>query len=127
GGSDPSSAAQGFGNVVHTLVDRVAKGDLPPDTTADDLMEHVDRVWTQLRFRTPWAGPREREEVRAALGRFLRWHQRPEARRFLGSEVKIQAEVVVDGEQVRLYGFADRLEQDAEGGVVVVDFKTTKQ
>ena len=28
---------------------------------------------------------------------------------------------------MRLYGFADRLEQDAEGRVVVVDFKTTKQ
>lgn len=127
GGSDPSSAAQGFGNVVHTLVDRIAKGDLDPDTTEDDLMEHVDRVWTQLRFRTPWAGPREREEVRAALGRFLRWHRRPDSRRVLGTEIEIRAEVVVEGQQVRLHGFADRLEQDAEGRVVVVDFKTTKQ
>lgn len=126
GGSAPSTAAQGFGQVVHALVDRVAKGDFPADATEDDLMDHVDRVWAQLRFRTPWSGSREREEVRAALGRFLRWHRRPDARTLLGTETEIRAEVVVDGHTVRLHGFADRLERDDEGRVVVVDFKTTK-
>jgi ATP-dependent exoDNAse (exonuclease V) beta subunit len=52
GGTNPSTAAQGFGLVVHALADRIGKGELA-DT--DDLMAYVDRVWEQLSFRTPWS------------------------------------------------------------------------
>jgi RecB family exonuclease len=127
GGQRESSAAQGFGNVVHGLADRVAKGELGEDVTVDDLMQHVDKVWGQLPFRTPWSSAKDREEIRNALAWFLAWHRRPEARRVLATEERIRAEVTVGGERIRLYGFADRLEVDAAGRVVVIDLKTTKQ
>jgi RecB family exonuclease len=128
GGTVEATQAQGFGNVVHQLADRISRGDLPADLDAvDELMEHVDAVWAQIPFRTPWSAAREREEVRRALARFIRWHNRPDARTVLATEHRFQAEVELPGgERVRLEGYADRLELDVDGRVVVVDLKTGK-
>ncbi len=124
GGANPSTAAQGFGLVVHALADRIGKGELA-DT--DDLMSYVDRVWEQLSFRTPWSRSRERQEVQAALARFIAWHSRPGARTVVATEQHLTAEVTLpDGQQVRLNGYADRLELDEDGRVVVIDLKTSK-
>ncbi|QWC84416.1 ATP-dependent helicase [Nocardioidaceae bacterium] len=129
GGASLNSAAQGFGNLVHLLAEQVATGELdvgPEDSEA--LMEHVDRVWAQIAFRTPWSSTREREAVREVLGRFLRHHHRPDARTTSGVEQAFEVPVELpDGERVVLRGFADRLELDAQGRVWVVDLKTTKR
>ena len=56
GGTAKSSQAQGFGNLVHAIADRVAKGELAAGPGAvDELMVLVDDVWDQLGFRTPWS------------------------------------------------------------------------
>ena len=124
GGARPTTASQGFGLVVHALADRIGKGEL---AGTDDLMAHVDRVWGQMVFRTPWSGSKERAEVQAALERFVAWHQRPGARTVVATEQQLTAEVTLpDGERVRLNGYADRLELDEEGRVVVIDLKTSK-
>ena len=128
GGSSASTSSQGFGLVVHAIAERVARGELSDDPAeVDSLMEHVDGVWGQLSFRTPWSRSREREEVRAALTRFLAWQRRPGARTLLATEHELRAEVTLpDGQRIALYGFADRLEIDDDGRVVVVDLKTGK-
>ncbi|MDP3968025.1 MAG: ATP-dependent DNA helicase [Nocardioides sp.] len=138
GGATASSQSQGFGNVVHAIADQVARQELEtsagadgaaaPVRSAEDLMAHVDQVWGRIAFRTPWSGGRERAEVQQALQRFLDWHHTTGAqRRLLATEQRLVAEVTLpDGQQVALRGFADRLEMDAEGRVVVVDLKTTK-
>ncbi|NEN79689.1 ATP-dependent helicase [Nocardioides zeae] len=127
GGSQVSSASQGFGLVLHALAEKVARGELPASPErVDELMAHVDEVWPQLSFRTPWSGARERTEARAALLRFLRWHTRPDARALIGVEQALRAEVVLGGERIVVHGFADRLELDDQHRVVVVDLKTGK-
>jgi ATP-dependent exoDNAse (exonuclease V) beta subunit len=128
GAERATTQAQGFGNVVHELADRISRGELPADAAAvDRLMEEVDAVWGQVPFRTPWSAAREREEVRRALTRFIAWHNRPGARVVLATEHPFEAEVELEGgERVRVHGYADRLELDADGRVVVVDLKTGK-
>ncbi len=124
GGAVPSTAAQGFGLVVHALADRIAKGEL---ATTEDLMPYVDQVWGQLTFRTPWSASRERAEVSKALDRFVRWHTATGARTVVATEQEINAEVTLpSGETVRLHGYADRLELDEDGRVWVIDLKTGK-
>jgi superfamily I DNA/RNA helicase/RecB family exonuclease len=124
GGSSPSTAAQGFGLVVHALADRIGKGEL---SDTEDLMAYVDRVWGQIGFRTPWSRSRERAEVEAALSRFVAWSSRPGARTVLATEQHLSVEVTLpDGSAVRLDGYADRLELDEDGRVVVIDLKTSK-
>jgi len=131
GGERASTQSQGFGNVVHALADRISRGDLDAsgdvDAVVDELMVHVDRVWEEIPFRTPWSASREREEARSALSRFLAWHLRPGARTLLATEEEVRASVTLpDGTQLALHGYADRLEVDDDGRVVVIDLKTTK-
>jgi RecB family exonuclease len=124
GGEVVSSTSQGFGKVVHAIAERIAGDDL---ATTHDLMALVDEVWGRMEFRTPWSRAREREAVEAALSRFVAWHQRPGARTVVATEPRLQAEVTLpDGQVVRLHGYADRLELDEDGRVVVVDLKTGK-
>ena len=56
----------------------------------------------------------------AALGRFLRWHH-ANRRTLLQTEARFTTVVELDdGEQVRLSGFADRLELDEDGAAGAV-------
>jgi RecB family exonuclease len=128
GGETATSASQGFGLVVHALADRIVKGDLAGDPgSVPELMAHIDKVWGQIPFRTPWSAAKERAEVEQALTRFVQWHGRPGARTVLATEQQLRAEVTLpDGQQVSLTGYADRLEVDDDGRVVVIDLKTTK-
>jgi RecB family exonuclease len=90
-------------------------------------MPMVDEVWGRMEFRTPWSAAREREAVREVLARFLAWHSRPGARAVVALEPRLRAEVTLpDGATVTLHGYADRLELDESGRVVVVDLKTGK-
>lgn len=129
-----ATQAQGFGNIVHALADRISRGEVALPTAGADpgaaveiLMVEVDRVWNQLPFRTPWSAAREREEVVGALRRFIAWHTRAEARTVLATEQEFSVEMrLPDGAEIRLRGFADRLELDSEGALVVIDLKTSK-
>ncbi len=126
GGDVVSTASQGFGQVVHAIAERIARGELTT-SSVEELMVHVDEVWERMEFRTPWSSRREREAVQQVLARFLAWHQRPGARAVIDVEPRLRAEVALpDGESVVLSGFADRLELDEAGDVVVVDLKTGK-
>jgi superfamily I DNA/RNA helicase/RecB family exonuclease len=126
GGLAAAHQAANVGQLVHALAERVARGELPADGpgAVDALMAEVDRVWDRLEFRTPWSRAREHGRIRAALARFLAWNA-ANPRTLLGVEQRFSAEVeVASGERVRLVGYADRLEIDADGRVVVVDLKT---
>ncbi|WP_460852968.1 ATP-dependent helicase [Nocardioides montaniterrae] len=129
GGGQPSNQAQGFGNVLHALAERVGRGEIVADShdeLIDLLMTKVDEVWGQIPFRTPWSAAKEREEARAALERFVAWHE-SSSRTPIAFEQGFTAPVTLaDGTRVVLNGFADRLEIDADGRIVVVDLKTSK-
>lgn len=126
GGVARAHQSANLGQLVHALAQRVASGELDagPDGV-DQLMTHIDLVWDRLEFRTPWSKAREHERVRAALARFLAWHHR-NPRTVLAVEERFDTVVDIEGEQVRLTGYADRLELDADGNVVVVDLKTSR-
>ncbi|QYJ05737.1 ATP-dependent helicase [Nocardioides panacisoli] len=122
GGAGPGHQAANLGTILHKLAEQVANDKAPADV--DELMGHVERVWDRMEFRTPWARDREFARARAALERFLAWHARND-RALHATEVEFRTEITLeDGHRVRLHGFADRIEIDADGDVVVVDLKT---
>ncbi|WP_328319512.1 ATP-dependent helicase [Streptomyces sp. NBC_00388] len=122
----PATAAQGFGNVVHVLADEVASGRTPADLAV--LMERLDTVWSSLAFDAPWKSGQEKENARAALERFLRWHVMDRAGRTpAATEHPFDVTLEAGEYQVRIRGSMDRVERDAEGRAYVVDFKTGKQ
>ena len=46
----------------------------PHPRRPDVLMDRLDSVWDALAFDAPWKSRQEKENARAALERFLRWH-----------------------------------------------------
>ncbi|MEV0093543.1 ATP-dependent DNA helicase [Streptomyces sp. NPDC050738] len=121
----PSTAAQGFGNVVHVLADEVASGRTPADLAV--LMERLDSVWDGLSFEAPWKSAQEKENARVALERFLRWHVMDRAARTpVATEHGFDVTLEAGAYEVRIRGSMDRVETDAEGRAYVVDFKTGK-
>ena len=127
GGTVVSSTSQGFGTVVHAIAERIARREIDLSDGQDSVMALVDEVWDRMEFRTPWSGERERGAIAEVLARFVAWHTSEGARSVIAIEPKLRAEVTLpDGQVVRLHGFADRLELDEHGRVVVVDLKTGK-
>ncbi|MDN5745008.1 MAG: ATP-dependent helicase [Nocardioidaceae bacterium] len=125
GGVARSHQSANLGQLVHALAERVADGSIEADL--DALMAEVARVWDRLDFRTPWSKEREHRRVRAALARFLRWHEH-NPRELLDTEARFTTVVdLEDGIQVRLNGYADRIELDSQDRVVVVDLKTGRK
>ncbi len=119
--------ATAFGSVVHAVADFVAKDVVPADL---DLMDaEVERVWSELRFEAAWQSQVERKEARAALSRFLVYHDRAD-RELVGAELGVSAVINVptpDGfESVRLTGYIDRVERDARGHLVPIDLKNMR-
>lgn len=126
GGVTETTQAQGFGNLVHALADRIGRGELPASpTVTDDIAAELDRVWTRIPFRTPWSSDRLRTELREVLDRLVEHLSRDRDRTLIGTEAALVAELTLpDGQPVRVRGYADRLELDAQGRVVVIDLKT---
>ncbi|QMU67756.1 ATP-dependent DNA helicase [Streptacidiphilus sp. P02-A3a] len=121
-----SSAAQGFGNVVHVLADEVGSGRTPAELGV--LMERLDTVWDALAFDAPWKSEQEKGEARAALERFLRWHADERGRVVAATEHPFEVELEAGGHTVRIRGSMDRVEREEPGGAAfVVDFKTGKR
>nr|WP_093717171.1 ATP-dependent DNA helicase [Actinacidiphila alni] len=118
----PSTAAQGFGNVVHVLADEVASGRAPADL--DVLMERLDSVWDALAFDAPWKSRQEKDNARAVLERFLRWHVLERGRTPVATEHGFDVTLEAGDARVRIRGSMDRVETDAEGNAYIVDFKT---
>ncbi|MFF7021549.1 ATP-dependent helicase [Streptomyces klenkii] len=121
----PATAAQGFGNVVHVLADEVASGRTPADLAV--LMERLDSVWDALAFDAPWKSAQEKENARAALERFLRWHVMERGGRApVATEHAFDVTLKAEDYLVRIRGSMDRVEADEHGRAYVVDFKTGK-
>ena len=123
GGVSAVHQSANLGQVLHALAERVAHGELPAEV--EPLMAEVEAIWDRLAFRTPWSRQRELARIRKGVGRFVRWHL-DNPRAYLAAEQRFQGVVEVEGRPVLLTGFADRLEIDDAGRVVVVDFKTTR-
>jgi len=121
------SSSTAFGSIVHAIADHVARGQIPDEIEAMDA--YVDQVWSEVGFDAPWRSASERAEARRALERFLRYHQLAQ-RQFVESERFIDSELSVPtpgggNEYVRIRGYLDRIEKDAEGRLVAIDFKTS--
>jgi RecB family exonuclease len=123
---EQSTDRQGIGLVFHALAEEVATGTTPADI--DVLMDRLDRVWDRLPFEARWQSEQERRAARRALERFLVWHgQHRDGRKFVAAEREFDTTLQVGGVDVRLHGYIDRVEVDADGQVYLVDFKTGKK
>jgi RecB family exonuclease len=118
GATDGQQLSASLGTLVHEIAAAA-----PPDADLAELEQLLDAQWQRLDFGATWFAENERERARAILARLVDWLRGSRDELTLEAVEKRFKAVVGDAE---LSGAVDRLERDAEGRLVVVDFKTGK-
>jgi len=125
-------SAASFGSVVHVLIQHATATGVPPGELAGEL----DTVWEQIAFDAVWLAGTERVEAEAALQRFANWQAERAGTTVVGVEMPFRTTVTlprrssggrserVATTEIEITGTIDRLERDALGRYLVVDFKT---
>jgi superfamily I DNA/RNA helicase/RecB family exonuclease len=118
GAREDDTAKAALGSALHEIAELA---DASADV--DELERMMDDRWAGLDFGAPWYDRVERKRASAMLVRLSTWLSA--SRRDLSLVAReLDFRVVVD--EVELAGQVDRLEVDADGRPVVVDFKTSK-
>jgi RecB family exonuclease len=125
GGSNPPTAKQGIGNLVHAaamlLVDATAH------RAADAMRSYVDERFHLIELEARWLRQKERDRAEKMVDKLLRWLiENP--REQVAVERDFAVRLLPDGASgdraVEIKGRVDRLERDLKGRLVVVDLKT---
>jgi superfamily I DNA/RNA helicase/RecB family exonuclease len=120
GGSEPPTAKQGIGNLVHAAA-MLVEETIDPDAVRAYVRDRLD----QIELPALWLAGRERDRAEKMVDKLLGWlvandrEQIAIEREF--DQLLPRAEA---GPLVRLRGRVDRLERDAQGRLIVVDLKT---
>lgn len=115
-----NSRAALIGSLIHSLVQQCVTEELD----RDQLSQRLDQAWGRLPAEVPWLAAAERDDVMAALDRFLAWRA-ARRRELIGVEIPFRTTVVCGQRAVELVGQVDWLERTAQG-LCVVDFKTSR-
>ncbi|MBD0291943.1 MAG: ATP-dependent helicase [Jiangellaceae bacterium] len=115
GASSTETTSAGVGLLVHSLAENAARN----GWSTDDLLAELDRRWPELGVGSGWVGRREYARTRPIVQRLGSWlAENP--RTVLAVEQPFDVQIG----RVGISGQVDRLERDAQGRLVVVDFKT---
>ena len=109
---------QTFGNLLHAIAEMAAND--PAHASPAAMLALLDEGWPQLQFEAQWYADHQYRVATRAVARLADYLSRP-SRTFAGAETTFEVEVA----GARLAGKVDRVEVDATGAGVVVDFKTS--
>ncbi|MGE9809089.1 ATP-dependent helicase [Janibacter sp. G1551] len=116
GGDGPSIGAASVGTLVHDIAETL--GDVDTDT----FTAEIDRRWGELGMPSGWVSDRKRREAHAMAKRLTTYIR--EAGEQGWQKVGAEVDMRVPLGRALLAGRVDRIEQDAQGRVRVIDYKT---
>ncbi|WP_054686892.1 ATP-dependent DNA helicase [Microbacterium sp. No. 7] len=122
-GGDARTTVAGLGTIIHSALEDAAGAD------EEALWGVVESRWGELEFAAPWQERAERARARDLVRRLALYLHRFEAAggRLLTAEPHFEVPVEVPGfREAILSGYIDRVEETADGRVVIVDLKTGK-
>ena len=135
------SAPATKGTLVHRALELLFSENAPGSRTVASALDCLGRAWEELATDPEMVGlelsPEEALEMRADAERLVRrlyQLEDPDRVRVVDTELMLEAELLPGaegtpgtgrgGQPLRLRGIIDRLERDAEGRLVVTDYKT---
>ncbi|MGN6753853.1 MAG: PD-(D/E)XK nuclease family protein, partial [Intrasporangium sp.] len=116
GGSGPAMGAQLVGTLVHDIVAEL------PDADRAALEAELDRRWGRLGLAPGWLTDRARQEAHDMVARFVSY--RAESAGEGWEPVAVEEDFRVQLGRADLKGRVDRIEQDRDGRLRIVDLKT---
>ena len=124
-GGDAGNAVAGLGTIIHAALEHSEGAD------EQSLWQAVEARWGELEFESAWRARAERTRARDLVRRLHLYLRRfdQDGGRLIGAEPHFEVDIPYDGghdHRVVLSGYIDRVEQTAEGSVVIVDLKTGK-
>jgi RecB family exonuclease len=118
GARDADAVSASLGSLIHEIA-----AEAPPGATREELEAVLERRWAGLDFAARWHGANERQRASEILAVLAEWLQA--SRRTLRL-VDVERGFAVPVGDAMLAGRVDRLEEDGDGRLVVVDLKTSK-
>lgn len=109
-----------FGTVAHWLFQRYGEPGAAPQFDA-----HRVREWLGQATTSSWRQDWQVGELEVCLARFVAWRDGRASRRLVGMEVGFSQLWQTPGGEVEVAGRVDRVELDAAGRLVVIDYKTS--
>jgi RecB family exonuclease len=118
GGGRGPTASTALGTLVHQLAEEV------PDGDRERLLDLLEERIGSVGLPEGWIGDRERDRARRMVTKLAEYANL--ARRQGRQLVAVEHDIEVRLGDLVVRGQVDRLERDADGGLVVVDLKTGK-
>jgi ATP-dependent exoDNAse (exonuclease V) beta subunit len=127
-GQAHASAKTQIGTLLHHLFEMDARAALEgqPRVSDADARSWLEDHWDSLGWRSPATASAGLEQALAAFGRYRVWADDRLTRQLLAAETHFELPLELDAQPLVIRGVVDRLERDADGRVIVVDFKTGK-
>jgi superfamily I DNA/RNA helicase/RecB family exonuclease len=125
GGSNPPSAKQSIGNLVHSAAMLVAEASVREMAAA--VRSYVDERFDRIELEARWLRGKERRRAERMVDKLLTWladNPREQVAVERDFDVRLPPDETSAGRAVQIRGRVDRLERDAKGRLVVVDLKT---
>ncbi|WP_211718330.1 ATP-dependent DNA helicase [Nocardiopsis sp. MG754419] len=113
-GASSGDSASALGTVVHAVAVLVAQG-----SSAAEVGERMDEIWSDLDFGGPWQADKQRERADEMVRKLIDWDA-VNPRELVVTEEGFK----VDVGGIEITGRVDRLERDDQGRAVIVDIKT---
>ncbi len=130
GGNTPAGPEQTIGSLVHAAAEQADR------LTEPELYRFLDEQWGVVEVAARWEQGRKRQHAEQMIERLVRWlaaNPRQLVAVEQGFRVTLPAADVPGGDraeatgpEVEIAGTVDRIERDADGRLVVIDFKTGK-
>jgi superfamily I DNA/RNA helicase/RecB family exonuclease len=121
GGRAPSSRAQQLGNLVHEIAAE------HPDADEQTLADELHRRWGRLGLGSGWVADSDRARLDRMVRKLASYIAENRGRwSVVGTELPFEVLVELPDGPAVLTGRVDRVEQDGQGALRVVDLKTGK-
>lgn len=127
GADDGEAAAAEIGTLVHDIISE------QPTADADQLGRELEQRWPTLGLRPGWVADKQLEHARRMMQRYADYARQADeqGRALLGTELDLRVRLQPEdegegGRPVEIVGRVDRVEQDGEGRLRIVDLKTSR-
>lgn len=121
GANNAHLAGAEFGTLIHQIVDLVETENL----SRQKALKIWQTEWSKIDFGSLWQNQATFDDGVQCLERFFEWRTE-ESRKLVATEAQFDLDIPLTTGNVRLRGSIDRIEEDSDGKLVLIDFKTGK-